>query len=237
MTQIRLLLLVLLVPIIGNSQKRQSCSNGSHTLYSYNATSLDEGFTRLSAPDGKKMLIVKRVEGSRNPDGIYMLYSVKVDGKSFKARLEGFDAEVAWSPDSQAFAVTETEGGGSLGSRVYVFYVTETGLRKLDVSRPIEQDFGNPVKCEIKIVPNTGFVSWQGNSQLLVAAEVVPVSICECMGTYRVYAMRLPDIAIEKTYSQREAKKQFWSLLGCELRGTSDACVSKLEYRMHRAHN
>jgi hypothetical protein len=117
---------------------------------------------------------------------------------------------------------------------VYVFYVDKDGIRKLDVSGPIEKDFGYPVRCDVKVPPNTGFIAWQTDSStLLVAAEVVPVSICDCSGTYRVYQMKLPTLTIARTYSQTEAKRQFGKLLGSELRDADDSCVKILERNGH----
>lgn len=218
-------------------QKQTSCSPGFHTLYSEKATTLDPGFVRLVSPDGKKTLLAERVEDSGASGESHMRYTVRVAGKSFSTRLLGFSGEVAWSPDSKAFAVSETEGGGSLGERVYVFYVDDRGMRKLDVSRPIERAFGHPVRCDIPIPPNTGFISWgTDSSTVLVAAEVVPVSVCSCAGTYRVYEMKLPALTIAHIYSQAEAKKQFWNMLGCELRDADDRCIEALEryYRRRR---
>jgi len=225
------LVLVLIATAVG--KERYSCPAAIHTLYSRNAISLDSASqhtVRVISPDGKKTLLARTVEDPKNQDELQIRYTVKFAGKTFQTRLYGFNGEAAWSPDSHAFAVTQTEGGGGLGSRVYIFYVDESGLRKLDVSLPIEKDFGNPVKCEVAVPPNTGFVAWKADSStLLVAAEVVPVSICHCMGTYRVYEVGLPARTILKTYSQTEAKHQFWDLLGCELRDADDRCVKTLE--------
>jgi hypothetical protein len=214
--------------------QRSSCPQGFHTLYSKKATTLDPAFTRpvrLTSPDGKKLLSVRIVEDSHDPDGLHISYRVRFAGKTRTTELPGFNGEIAWSPDSKAFAVTQTEGGGGLGSRVYVFFVGEAGLTKLDVSEPIEKDFGNPVKCEpASIKPNTGFVRWgQDSSSLLAAAEIVNVSVCDCMGTYRVYEINLPALTVRRAYSQTEAKKLFWTDLGCELRGADDRCVSIVE--------
>ena len=219
--------------VVAFAQKHNSCSKGPHTLYSRDAITLDPASdhpVRVISPDGKTTLIVSAVRDKSDPDRMHISYDILAGAKKFTASLAGFNGEIAWAPDSKAFAVTQTEGGGSLGSRVYVFYVQESGLRKIDISRPIEKHFGNPVKCDIEILPNTGFISWQADSStLLVAAEVVPVSICSCSGTYRVYEMSLPSATIARTYSQTEAKKRFWNFLGCELRDADDSCVQSLD--------
>jgi hypothetical protein len=232
-----ILVYLLVYCAVAFAQERNSCPEGFHTLYSRDAITLDPASdhpVRVTSPDGAKTLVVKVVSDKQDSDGVDVSYSVLNGGKTLTASLPGFNGEVGWAPDSKAFAVTQTEGGGGLGSRVYVFYVEENGLRRIDVSRPIEKDFGSPVKCDIDMLPNTGFISWHTDSStLLVAAEVVPVSVCSCSGTYRVYEMNLPSATIARTYSQTEAKKQFWNLLGCELRDASDSCVQRLEARSH----
>jgi hypothetical protein len=153
---------------------------------------------------------------------------VSVAGKKFSTRLLGFDAEVLWAQDSSAFAVTQTEGGGGIGYRVYVFYVDETGLKRVDVSTVVEKAFGTPVKCEVPVPPNTGFVDWvDGSERILVAAEVIPVSYCQCSGMFKVYELSLPDVRILHTYSQIEAKQKFSNLLGCELHDADDKCAEQ----------
>jgi hypothetical protein len=77
----------------------------------------------------------------------------------------------------------------------------------------------------VKVLPNTAVVTWLSPQRLLVAAETVPVSICKCDGSFEAYAVSLPDMKIEKRYSQQEAKKKFWSQLGCEPRDANDRCA------------
>jgi hypothetical protein len=166
---------VLVVAAVAVGQQDSQCSKGVHTLYSQHATSLDGAFqhpVRLVSPDKGKTLQVRTVEYPKDPDGMHVHYRVAFGDRSFATNLLGFNGEVAWSPDSSAFAVTQTEGGGSLGSRVYVFYVEASGIRKLDVSRPIERDFVHPVKCEITTPPNTGFISWQAPPRCLLRPKL-----------------------------------------------------------------
>ncbi len=207
--------------------------------YSTNATSLDsaaEHPVSVSSPDKKKIVIARTIWGDGTSDEGHVRYSVRVAGKTFRAKLLGFNGEVTWSPDSKAFAVSETEGGGGIGARVYVFFVNADGLHKIDVSEAIEKDFGYPVRCDVKIRPNTGVVSWGiASSTLYVAAQVIPVSLCKCMGTFRVYEINLPSLAIVRVYSQKESKERFKALLGCYLRDVNDSCVEELEKHFRKA--
>ena len=102
------------------AEPRPSCPTGFHTLYSQNAMTLDSAMQRpirVPSPDGQKMVQVSVVmDDPKTPDGWRMDLTVKSGGKIFKTSLLGFNGELAWSPDSKAFAVTLTTGGGSLGS-------------------------------------------------------------------------------------------------------------------------
>ena len=218
-----LIAVLVLVSAIASAQQ-PSCA--TKTLYSLASISLAEDVTQIKSPDSKKTLVVRREREER------MIYTVTYKGRSFKATLPGFNGEVAWSPDSQAIAVSETEGGGGIGSRVYLFFIQESGLKKVETSKPIEMEFGNPVLCETKVPPNTGFVAWgKDSSRVFVAAEIVPISLCKCMGAYRVYELKVPELEVVRTYSQVDARKEFANLLGCELRKPmEEGCVEKLEH-------
>jgi hypothetical protein len=200
-------------------QPQTSCdTTREHTLYSWHASVFSE---TLKSPDGQKLLTMERLPADGNDEGT-IRFTLIVGDRRFSAELPGFNAEVSWSPDSSAFAVTETEGGGGIGYGAYVFRISERSLRKIDLSPVAAQAFGSPVKCEVPVPPNVGFISWLDSHRVLVAAEVVHVSICPCGGMFAAYEIRLPDVAIIRRYSQNEAKQKFWSLLGCELRNAGD---------------
>jgi len=196
-----------------------------HTLYSWKASVLAE---TLKSPDGKKVLMMERLPAKDDDDG-WIRYTMLVGGRRFSAQLAGFNAEISWSPDSSAFAVTETQGGGGIGYGAYIFLIRESGLKEIALSPVIAKAFGSPAKCEVPVAPNIGFISWLDSRRVLVAAEVVPVSICQCAGMFAAYEVSLPEVRIIRRYPQSEAKKKFWSLLGCELRDADDACASGLQ--------
>lgn len=179
---------------------------------------------QIHSPDGKYILIVELKHDRNDPNG-YMSYRIK-DKYEMSARLSGWRTEVLWSPDSRAFAVNQTEGGGGIGQRAYIFYIENRGLRRVDVSPPIEKRFGNPVKCEVPVRPNTAILHWIGSDRILVVAEIVPVSICHCMGTFASYELSLPDLRVLSAYTQIETKRKFGESLGCELRAGDDKCAA-----------
>jgi hypothetical protein len=208
---------ILLVTVLPAwAQERSSCDlSAPHTLYSQHASIVQH--RDIKSPDGRKVLTVTPVVGSAGDIGL-LRFTVNSDGKNFSSDLAGLDAEISWAPDSSAFAVTQSEGVGGVGIRVYIFYTGTEGLRKLAISPTVEKAFGTPVKCEVPTLPNTGFVTWLRGSQLiLVAAEVVPVSVCECGGWFRLYELHVPDLRIVNAYDQEVAKEKFADVLGCEL--------------------
>jgi hypothetical protein len=214
---------------------RTSCDTPrEHTLYSWRASVFSQVSSQtLKSPDGQKLLTMERMPETDNNEEGSIRYTVVAGKQRFSAELPGFDAEVSWSPDSSAFAVTETEGGGGIGYDAYVFRIGERGLQQMNLSPLAAKAFGSPVKCEVPVDPNVGFVGWLDPHRVLVAAEVVPVSICPCRGMFAAYEISLPDAVIIRRYSQKETKRKFWNLLGCELRDADDGCASRLQ-GMHR---
>src|SRR5262249_53494850 len=179
------------------------------------------------SPDGTKSLTAERVESDKDPDGAHIRYRLQIGQKQFSARIDGVRSEVLWSPDSKSFAVNQTEGGGGIGQRAYIFYVKRNGLQRLDVSAPIEKAFGSPVKCEVPTPPNTAVLQWLDPKRILVVAEVVHVSICECLGTFQTYELSIPNLRIIRRFTQSETKRRFGDALGCELRDADDVCAQK----------
>lgn len=163
-----------------------------------------------------------------------MSISARIGKEQLKTRLDGFEAEILWAPGSRAFAVNETEGGGGFDQRAYVFMIEHTGLRKLDVSTPVEKAFSQPVKCELAIVPNTAILAWLNPKRVLVAAEVVNVTVCEHMGTFLTYEVSLPDLKILRRHTQAETRKQFGRFLGCELQAGDDRSAARWQNRKSR---
>ncbi|HEY6969840.1 MAG TPA: hypothetical protein VJA94_11590, partial [Candidatus Angelobacter sp.] len=165
------------------------------------------------------------------PDGFYMSISVQTGGRRFKARLVGFDAEVLWSPDSSAFVVNEREGGGGFDQKAYIFYLKANGLEKKNLSALVERAFGRPVKCELPIRPNTAVVTWLAPHRLLVAAEIVNVSVCQHPGTFLSYELSLPDLKVMARHTQAETRQKFGKYFGCELAAADDNSAARWQKR------
>ena len=120
--------------------------------------------------------------------------------------------------------------GGAVGGFVtQIFFVRPAGLDLVEPTKDVVKDFlSRPRYCIWDEGPNLGAITWLGDSsRLLVAAEFLPHSNCEEMGTFRAYEITIPQGKIVRTYDQLSAKKLFWHHLGDELRGSDDECVKK----------
>lgn len=182
---------------------------------------------RIPSPDGKKAIVVSP---DRDPQLPRTVLVVEAFGREFQA---GFtwspDCEVGWSPDSRAFFATYTMGGAVGGFVTQVFFVRPEGLNLVEQTKDVVKNFlSHPRTCFVPEDPNIGAIEWiRGSSDLLVAAETLPHSNCDNMGTFRAYIIHLPDGDIVKSYGQIEAKKLFWKHLGDELRNADDDCIRK----------
>jgi hypothetical protein len=205
-------------PMTAVASAKQGCAG--QNLYAKKAKDADSG--RVYSPDGRKWVTARRAYIPNTDEDVEMRISAHFGKERFRTELSGFGAEILWAPDSTAFAVNETEGGGGIGQRTYVFYISSEGLRKLDVSMPVEKAFGHPGKCEIAVPPNTAILAWLTPHRVLVGAEVINVSLCEHMGTFLAYEVSLPDLKILNVFTQSETKAHFGGYLGCELRSADD---------------
>ena len=178
---------------------------------------------KIKSPDGNKTLLLRFHHDDQSMGYISLL--LREGQSAFAARLDGFRSEILWSPDSSRFAVNQTVGGGGFGQKAYVFSVVAGRLRRIDISRPVEKAFGSPVKCEILMQPNTAIIQWLDSDKVVVVAEVVPVSVCECHGSFRSYVVSLTDLTIKRSYSQAETRRLFSDSLGCELKNPQTGCA------------
>ncbi len=135
---------------------------------------------RIQSPDGQSWITVALVEDQKDPDGLYTRATVTTGkAKKLSARLDGFRSEVLWAADSRSFIVNQTEGGGGFGQRAYLFQITSNGLKKIDLSTPVERAFGFQGDCELRVLPQTAALGWLAADRILMAAEVVNVSVCK----------------------------------------------------------
>lgn len=138
-------------------------------------------------------------------------------------------AELLWSGDASAFAVTSSDGG-AVGT-YHAVIVGAGGNGKIvsrDLSPLVIRAFGHPVKCDEPEDPNIAAVTWlPGSSRLIVAAEIPPHSNCDSFGTFRAYEVDWRSMRVVRGYDQITAKQLFGKAMGSELRSAPDDCVRR----------
>jgi hypothetical protein len=224
-TEMRLLIAFTLF-FAGDLAVGQGLPDTSHGIFSHHATRIWGAHVGLTvrSPDGSKAIVV-RCPRNPGPDQMTEVV-VMTEDHEYETEIGGWvNAEVAWSPDSQAFFVTYTDGGNVGTYHVKVFYVSDSGLR---IVEPIPNGRKLFVpRCYEPEVPNVGAIRWpgQGTSRLLIAVEVPPHSSCADMGTFRAFEITLPEGHVKATFSQLQAKKLFGKDIGEELVGADDSCA------------
>lgn len=156
-------------------------------------------------------------------------FFIVLGGKRIRLFEGDVDPEVLWSPDSKAFAETYSDGGAVGTFHVIIYYVEKNQLRTIEPTAAVTKEFlSHPRVCFEPEDPNIGAIKWiKDSSEILVAAETLPHSNCDNLGTFRAYIIRLPSGDILGSYGQIEAKKLFWKHLGVELRNADDECILK----------
>lgn len=207
--------------LLVQTQGTQKRPRGS---FSADAISLWDGKTvSIPSPDGSQ-----RIVAHRGPEIADFKASLVIDGQPtgdlFGAHV---DPEVMWSPDSKAFAETYSDAGAVGLFHLLIYY--QDGTKVIEPTDPVRKAFlSHPRACFYPEDPNIGGIEWvNGSSEMLVAAETLPHSNCDGMGTWRAYLIRLPSGEILRSYNQLEAKKLFWRHLGPELRNADDQCIRK----------
>jgi hypothetical protein len=150
---------------------------------------------------------------------------------SSKVRIPyGPNTEVLWSPDSNAFLVTENSGG-LMGSYLLTVVGRMNGhLTIRHLTKLVARKFGHSVRCFEPEVPNVAGLTWLGSSrELLAVAEILPHSNCDSMATFIAYSVDPWRSRVLKTYTQLEAKERFGSLMGPRLLNAPDECSEKPE--------
>jgi hypothetical protein len=181
--------------------------------------------TVISPDHLKRIVVYEPVKGDVTSEEFF----ITVDGKRIQLFAGHVDPEVLWSPDSKAFAETYSDGGAVGTFHAVIYYVEKDTLRAVEPTAEVTKEFlSHPRRCFDPEDPNIGAIKWMNDSsEILVAAETLPHSNCDNMGTFRAYAIGLPGGDIVKSYGQIEAKKLFWKHLGTELRGADDDCILK----------
>lgn len=177
----------------------------------------------LSSPDGTSHVSARYYE--RNDGEVWLTTSGRI-GSGKVLIGAGVGAEILWSPDAKAFAVTTSDAGANGPYRTMIVATGKHGVVVRDLSPLVHSAFGHPVKCGWPEYPNVGAIKWEpGSARLIVAAEIVAHSNCDSMGTFRAYEVDWRSMKIIRSFDQLTAKRLFEASLGAELRGAPDECI------------
>src|SRR6266536_2270837 len=142
--------------------------------------------TRIAAPDDQKFVTAKLFDDPE--EGDIQRIQVTVSGRTFTVGAKGKGAEILWSPDSRWLAVTYCCSGFS--PYMHLYEVSESGVRDLNIERPLTAGFGKGIQCEKGTrAPRwalTAAVKWLESSHLLAAVQVPNVSVCDSMGMFEL---------------------------------------------------
>jgi hypothetical protein len=178
----------------------------------------------VPAPDGKNAVTAEYVPSGENK---HLILTFKGAGEGTSLDIgRGIGAELLWSPDSRALAVTTSNGGRNGIFDTYVILLDQGHLKKSNLTPLIRKTFGHHVACAYPEPPNVAAVSWPTNGTLLVAAQIVNHSICDSFGTFVLYEVDIAKGTTVKQYDQLQAKQLFSSSLGTFLLSARDICIS-----------
>jgi hypothetical protein len=184
---------------------------------------------QVRSPDKKRRVHIEELrERLTDSPGDFPARLIVDDAGEQLTATFGFslEAELIWSPDSNAFSLTGSVRGANGQYRTDVFLIQSDKLVPIHLTDIIEKEFGHPVKCGWPEPPNVAAVKWlTPSSQLLIAAEIMHHSNCDSFGTFKAYIVDLSEPRITKVYNQLQAKRLFRSDLGAELLQADDNCI------------
>lgn len=190
----------------------------THAVYVYNRGA-------ATSPDRGSVVTVRQV-GKETPD---TELTVRTKETTLRASVRfGLNAQVLWSEDSKAFAITGSAEGANGQYQTDVFYVDSDRLRRLPLTFLLENAFGHPVRCGWPESPNVLAVRWMESSKkLLLATQIIHHSNCDSDGTFAGFAVDLKEQRVVRRYDQLAMKRNFATDLGPWLRDSNDSCTQR----------
>jgi hypothetical protein len=173
---------------------------------------------------------LRRISIRLTPQGDIAVFAKDEEGREFAVETAGWSCpEIAWSRSSDLFFASYSDGGAVGNYHVSAYRLSGGHMQKIDLTSAVRRDFlSRYPKCFSPEEPNIAGVAWSANSsKLLVAAEVLPHSNCDNMGTFSLYEVAVPGGKIVRRLSQLAAKASFNHLLGPELRAADDSCLTR----------
>jgi hypothetical protein len=174
---------------------------------------------------------LRKIVTRPSADGAATLFAVDEDGREFAIETAAWSCpEIGWSPTSTLFFATYSDGGAVGTYHVSAYRISAGRMEKIDLSGAVRRDFQRHYpKCDSPEEPNIAGVAWSVDStKLLVAAQVLPHSNCDNMGTFNLYTVAVPNGKIIDRIPQLAAKTSLYDLLGQKLRTADDGCFSNV---------
>lgn len=201
-----------------------AASTQSDGLFGSRAVSVGFGGSSVS-PDGSVRASVAEIDDD-TVDGFPAVLRVQIGTRAMERKFTfGLNAQVLWHPERRQFAVTGSEGGAVGQFQTAVVTIDDGGLGWYDPTVLVERAFGHPVKCAWPEAPNVGAIAWLSERRLLVAAEIMPHSNCDSMGTFAAYELDVVARRLGRRHGQLEVKRRWPDALGAELRNAPDECI------------
>ena len=177
-----------------------------------------------SSPNGKNVVSLRVLDD--NPEDFPSLVIVKTPHGQLTSKIAfGLNAQVLWNADSGEFAVTGSSEGANGQYYTSAFSLWNGKLVQMPLTRTIEKAFGHPMKCGSPEEPNVAAVKWLDRRRLLVAAEIINHSNCDCFGTFKGYVVDVVDQSVVRVYDQLQVKRRFHADLGSWLQDANDDWV------------
>lgn len=150
---------------------------------------------------------------------------VEVSGKRIDPPKEAtemlYPAEVAWSPDSGSFFITQSVGY-TTGYHTEVYRISGNELVLIQVNRIVSGDFDRHHRCfdgQVGNDPNVAGFKWlSGSDRLLMVAEAPPIGICKDAEYFGGYEISLRSREIVERFSPEQLADRWGNMLGERLK-------------------
>ena len=177
------------------------------------------------SPDHRRKIVTRP-----SSEGEMTLFAIDENGQEFAVETGEWSCpEIGWSPTSALFFVTYSDGGAVGTYHVSAYRISAGSMKKIDLTSAVQRDFQNRYpRCYSPEEPNIAAVAWSADStKLLVAAQVLPHSNCDNMGTFNLYTVAVSNGGIIARIPQIAAKATVREVLGPELRAAEDSCFTQ----------
>ena len=173
------------------------------------------------SPDGKDTVSLRVLD--ENAEDFPSLVVVVTPQRRLTSKINfGLNAQVLWNADSSGFAVTGSSEGANGRYHTSAFLLRKGQLVQVPLTRIIENAFGHPMKCGWPELPNVAAVRWLDSRRLLLAAEIINHSNCDCFGTFKGYVVDVLNQSVVRAYDQLQVKERFHADLGPWLMDAND---------------